>query len=299
MKKPWLIRLLLLIAYCVPFAFFVANSNTISGTILFYGVMIAAFALLCCGALKTNNIAILYIGNVLSFTLSFILATFMGVEAKATAFKPLKAYSLIVAISLALIVIQTIVVLVYFAKKRGSAESASKHCSRKKTIIAVASVVCVCVAVCAAGLIFQPKTYTEDTLIELARKELNIVDAEKAELTLAGIVTDKNEALVWFISGKNNNTYHVVECNIVGEGEYTFGRAFNAGVVERGQDIRVLVEWHNGYCFFVNNPECKTIKIEDYAGVKEIEVTEYPFVYYNSLLPGEYFFLNENGEEIR
>ena len=34
---------------------------------LFYGVMIAGFALLCWGALKTSNVAIIYIGNVLSF----------------------------------------------------------------------------------------------------------------------------------------------------------------------------------------------------------------------------------------
>ena len=71
MKKTWIIRALLLIAYCVPFAFLSVNGDATSGTMLFYGVMIAGFALLCWGALKTNNFAVLYIGNVLSFASSY------------------------------------------------------------------------------------------------------------------------------------------------------------------------------------------------------------------------------------
>ena len=67
MKKQWLIRACLLIAYCVPFAFLSVNGDATSGTMLFYGVMIAGFALLCWGALKTDNVAVLYIGNILSF----------------------------------------------------------------------------------------------------------------------------------------------------------------------------------------------------------------------------------------
>ena len=50
MKKTWIIRALLLIAYCVPFAFLSVNGDATSGTMLFYGVMIAGFALLCWGA---------------------------------------------------------------------------------------------------------------------------------------------------------------------------------------------------------------------------------------------------------
>ena len=71
MKKTTLIRILLLIAYCVPFAFLSVNGDATSGTMLFYGVMIAGFALLCWGAIKTSNTAILYIGNVISFASSY------------------------------------------------------------------------------------------------------------------------------------------------------------------------------------------------------------------------------------
>ena len=52
MKKSWIIKALLLIAYCVPFAFLSVNGDATSGTMLFYGVMIVGFALLCWGALK-------------------------------------------------------------------------------------------------------------------------------------------------------------------------------------------------------------------------------------------------------
>lgn len=67
MRKAWTIRVFLLSAYYIPFAFLLVNGDATSGTMLFYRLMIAGFAFLCCGALKTNNIAVLYIGNILSF----------------------------------------------------------------------------------------------------------------------------------------------------------------------------------------------------------------------------------------
>ena len=39
MKKSWLIRALLLTAYCVPFAFFSVKGDITSGTMVYYGVM--------------------------------------------------------------------------------------------------------------------------------------------------------------------------------------------------------------------------------------------------------------------
>ncbi len=118
MKKAWIIRVLLLIAYCVPFAFLSVNSDATSRTMLFYGVMIAGFALLCLGALKTNNIVIIYIGNALSFTSSYTVAKLSGLEPMEHYFKPLTSYSLIVIISIVAIIVQTIIVLIYMAKKK-------------------------------------------------------------------------------------------------------------------------------------------------------------------------------------
>ena len=112
MKKTTLIRILLLIAYCVPFAFLSVNGDATSGTMLFYGVMIACFVLLCWGAIKTNNVAILYIGNVISFASSYGVAKLSGLEPMGHYFKPFTSCGLIIAISIVAIVIQTVIVLI-------------------------------------------------------------------------------------------------------------------------------------------------------------------------------------------
>ena len=122
MKKKTLIRLLLLIAYCVPFAFLSVNGDATSGTLLFYGVMIVGFALLCWGAIKTNNVAILYIGNVISFASSYGIAKLSGLEPMGHYFKPFTSYGLIIAISIVAIVIQTVIVLICAHKKGGHRE---------------------------------------------------------------------------------------------------------------------------------------------------------------------------------
>ena len=117
MKKQWLISACLLIAYCVPFAFLSVNGDATSGTILFYGVMIAGFALLCWGALKTKNVVALYIGNVLSFASSNVAAKLFGLEPMGHYFKPFTSHSLSVTISVVAVVVQTIIIGIYFKKK--------------------------------------------------------------------------------------------------------------------------------------------------------------------------------------
>ena len=107
MKNTWIIRALLLIVYCVPFAFLSVNGDATSGTMLFYGVMIAGFALLCWGALKTNNVAVIYIGNVLSFISSYAVAKLSGLEPMGYYFKPFTSHSLIVAISVVILIVYT------------------------------------------------------------------------------------------------------------------------------------------------------------------------------------------------
>ena len=74
MKKSWLIRALLLTAYCVPFAFFSVKGDITSGTMLYYGVMIVSFVILYRCALKTDNVPIIFIGNILSFISSYLTA---------------------------------------------------------------------------------------------------------------------------------------------------------------------------------------------------------------------------------
>lgn len=118
MKKAWFIRALLLIAYCIPFAFLSVNDDVVSGTMLFYVVMVAGFALLCWGALKTNIVAVLYIGNAMSFVSSYAVAKLSKLEPMGHYFKPFTSHSLIVTISVVVLIVHTIIVLIYRAKKR-------------------------------------------------------------------------------------------------------------------------------------------------------------------------------------
>ena len=116
MEKKWLIRMLLLIAYCVPYAFLSINGDANSGIMIFYGVMVVAFFLLCFVSIKTKNIAIIFIGNIFSFVFSYICVMLGDLEAKAWYFKPFTAQSLLIAISIAATIMQMIVV--YMIKKR-------------------------------------------------------------------------------------------------------------------------------------------------------------------------------------
>lgn len=141
--------------------------------------------------------------------------------------------------------------------------------------------------------------YNEADYIEKARNELNVYDAENIEMKFIGEITKGNHALLWFMTGNEYqaHNYLPMSCSITEDG----GRVFEHApmTLDRGTDIVVLVDWHSGYAFCINNPKCKTIRIDDYSGEKEIEVTEYPFIYFNDLLPREYSFLDENGEELR
>ena len=118
MKKIWLVRVLLLMAYCVPYTFLAINGDATSGTMLFYGVMMAAFSSLCWRSIKTNNIMIVIIGNIISFLSSYIAVLSSDLEVMAWYFKPFTSQSLLVTISMVATVIQVITVVVYKVKSR-------------------------------------------------------------------------------------------------------------------------------------------------------------------------------------
>lgn len=143
------------------------------------------------------------------------------------------------------------------------------------------------------------KIVGEEGLIAKARQEINLAEADTIEMVIAGKSTiDHTTHLFWFVTGNEYqmNRPHPIEFRELKDNEYEFVHSYNP--ISRGQDIYALL-WHDGYSFFINNEKCKTIRIDDYAGVKEIEVTEYPFIYYNSLLPREYTFLDADGNEIK
>lgn len=117
MKKAWMMRAGLLAAYCIPFAFLSVHGDALSGTMLYYGGMIAGLAGLCWGALKTNSVAVVYIGNVLSFASSWLAAKWFGMEPMGDYFKPFTAYTLMTIIAMVSMAMHTAVVIIYMKRK--------------------------------------------------------------------------------------------------------------------------------------------------------------------------------------
>lgn len=102
------VRRLMLLFYCIPFVFLAMYGDALSGSMMFYGVMLAGFSLLCGIAFMTNNTNVLITGNLFSFFSSaiFTLIYLPGSEWNWY-FKPLTPMFL-------LILITTISVLIHY-----------------------------------------------------------------------------------------------------------------------------------------------------------------------------------------
>lgn len=69
------------------------------------------------GLLKNGNIAVFYLGNILSLCSSYAAAGLWGLEPMGYYFKPFTAYFLMAAISVFVMIIQLIPIRIYSAKK--------------------------------------------------------------------------------------------------------------------------------------------------------------------------------------
>ena len=138
-----------------------------------------------------------------------------------------------------------------------------------------------------------------DALMEKAREIILLADADTIDMRYAGMCAVGDEALIWFISGNEYqaHSYWPMVCTIVDENEYRFNHLPKP--MDRGTDIAVL-QWQGGYAFLVNNPDCAVIELTDSTGTRRetIEKDAYPYVYYHSLIPSEYRFLDKDGNEI-
>lgn len=116
MKK--IIRIVILLFYCIPFVFLSINADAKSGTMIFYGLMFVGLVGACCLSLKIKNIPIIYIGNALSFISSYIVTKASDLEQMSHYFKPFTQNSIIVVWSVLAVIFQTIIVLIYLKKKK-------------------------------------------------------------------------------------------------------------------------------------------------------------------------------------
>lgn len=120
-----------------------------------------------------------------------------------------------------------------------------------------------------------------DGLVEKAREEINISDADTIEIIIGGTTDTGRRSLVWFITGNQYQAhgYFPMEFEIAksDNSKYTFIKAYKA--LDRGTDISVY-PWNDGYSFLIKNENCKTLKITEADGSTEsIEVTVCPFVF--------------------
>ena len=117
-KSSMLLKILLLVAYCVPYSFLAVNGDGTSGTMLFYGVMIAAFVVLCTLSIKTHNAWIIVVDSFLSGVSSYLTASLSGLEPMGHYFKPFTSHGLITTVSVIAFVVQTAIVLICLSKQR-------------------------------------------------------------------------------------------------------------------------------------------------------------------------------------
>lgn len=133
-----------------------------------------------------------------------------------------------------------------------------------------------------------------EELINTIRKESSFSSDKTDKIVYAGASTDDNSQLLWYIMGNDmyNLKYIPAQCYLTSENELIFVQTFKP--MNRGENISVL-QWNGGYSFIVNNPDCVQIKIRKGYEIKEIPVTQYPFVYYYDFIPNEYDFIDNNG----
>ena len=113
-----LIKFLMLMAYCIPYGYLAMNGDATSGTMIFYGFMIAGFGILCGTAIRTNNTIILIIGNILSFISSyFFILRKLQSEVWSWYFKPFTPAGLLALITIVSFIIQIASILTVKSRK--------------------------------------------------------------------------------------------------------------------------------------------------------------------------------------
>lgn len=157
---------------------------------------------------------------------------------------------------------------------------------KKILIIILTSVMFLCAC--------ERKYSTPDKMIDVIRNESHYSVSEADTIYFAGECRKENYALLWYIIGNDpyNLEYVPAECYITMDNEYIFNQIYSP--VDKRENISVF-QWHNGYSFLINNPNCKKLVVRRGTDIIELNITQYPFVYYSTLLPDKYDFYDKDG----
>jgi len=135
-------------------------------------------------------------------------------------------------------------------------------------------------------------------LLETARTEIPIANADDIQLEIVGSAISGERELFWFVSGNENqeHSYFPIEFKRFENEKYSFVKSYIPN--ERADGICTLL-WNDGYCFSVDSPNCQYIVISDGSvNTKCIEVTSIPFVCFVDFIPQEYSFVDYDGNII-
>ena len=146
------------------------------------------------------------------------------------------------------------------------------------------------------------KTYHgTDELMEKAKQEIPLSNADTIEMQYAGMCGEDNRAIAWYISGNEYQAhcYLPMEIKIKGNGaNYAFVHTYKP-MTDRCDDV-AIVNWHQGYAFLINNPKVATVHVTlQNGGVAEEDVPEIPYAFYIPSVPSEYAFLDAEGNEVQ
>ena len=166
-----------------------------------------------------------------------------------------------------------------------------------KKIIGIAMIAWICFILTGCA-----KTYHGiDELMEKARQEIPISDADTIEIQYAGMCGEDHKAISWFISGDAYQAHYYLpmEIEIEGNGaDYTFVHTYKP-MTDRCTNVAV-VNWHQGYAFLINSPKVTTVQVTLQNGemIEEV-VREIPYTFYVPSVPSEYIFLDAEGNEVQ
>ena len=147
------------------------------------------------------------------------------------------------------------------------------------------------------------KTYRGyDGLLEKAREEIPVADADSIAIKIAGSIDlEDGTCLVWFVTGSEYQAHYYAPIEFKqlqkNDDKYRFVKTYKP--TARGDDIAVL-PWKQGCAFLINNPACTAVRITEEKGTYEEQIgnSKYPWIFYCESLPTEYRFLDAEGNEI-
>ena len=152
----------------------------------------------------------------------------------------------------------------------------------------------ICLSAC------SPNTYRgTDALLQKARQELPLADAETIDLTYAGMCGAGDTAIAWFIAGNAHQSRYYLPLEVEvkpGRAEYVYLHTHKP-LTDRAQDTAIAITGQ-GYAFLINDPAIASVRMTLQTGEMIEEIIPgkaIPYSFYVPSAPVEYLFLDAQG----